>query len=40
MMPRPRLLPLAILAMAALFLVKAEALVGALFGRTASDRLG
>lgn len=35
MMPRPRLLPLAILAMAALFLVKAEALVGALFGRTA-----
>ncbi|NKE15903.1 MotE family protein [Neoroseomonas oryzicola] len=35
MMPRPRLLPLAILAMAALFLVKAEALLGALLGRAA-----
>lgn len=32
-MRRPRLLPLAILVMAALFLVKAEALVGALSGR-------
>lgn len=38
-MPRPRLLPLAILAMAGLFLVKAEALLGALRAPAVAPRI-
>lgn len=39
MMPRPRLLPLAILAMAGLFLVKAEAVLGALRASAVAPRI-